>query len=375
MVLNELAWFWSHRQPLAKAIQERGWNLSLATHEANRDDNLSKMNVSGYDVPRFKSSLNPWSQLKFMMAIYNIIKQDQPDIIHVITIRYAFYVGLVTRFMGYKPVTFTVAGLGSLYTAPGLKMKLIRAVALPLMRFAFGGKGKRIIFQNPDDRAKMVQTKIVLQEKTALIRGSGVDLDEFPLTPYVEKTSEPIVLFTSRLLLEKGITDFIEAARILKNKNISAQFVVAGTIYQDNPRSLTQDEIMTPHREGVIEWLGQVKDMPDLLSRSMMVVLPSYYGEGVPKALLEAAAIGRPIVTCDAPGCREAVQHEVNGLLVMPQSPMDLAEAIEALLNDPEKCQAYGIAGRKRVEEDFHVGHVVAQTMAVYDDLLNGDHK
>jgi glycosyltransferase involved in cell wall biosynthesis len=146
---------------------------------------------------------------------------------------------------------------------------------------------------------------------------------------------------------------------------------VAGNIYPDNPRSLTKIEIQTPHNEGVIEWLGHVDDMPALLKQSIMVVLPSYYGEGVPKVLLEAAAIGRAIVTCDAPGCRETVEHEVNGLLVSPQSPEELAQAMEQLISDPKKCLAYGQAGRKRVKEDFNTEHVVAQTLRVYEDLLS----
>lgn len=278
--------------------------------------------------------------------------------------------GLVTRLMRYKPVTFTVAGLGSLYTAPGLKMKTLRLVVLPLLRFAFGGQGKTIIFQNPDDRQKMIDTKIVKLENTALIRGSGVDLEDFPYMPYEETSEEPIILFTSRLVKEKGILDFIEAARILKNEGVKARFVVAGNIYSDNPRSLTISEIRKPDDEGIIEWMGQVTNMAELLTSSMMVVLPSYYGEGVPKVLLETAAIGRPIITCDAPGCREAVEHDVNGILVPPQSPDDIAQAMKSLMNDPEKRAQYGVAGRKRVEEDFNTDHVVTQTIQVYEELL-----
>lgn len=371
MVLNDMAWFWSHRLPLAAAIQKRGWTLNVVAHKAHKDEVLKDSNIKGIGLPPLGRSLNPIPQIKLMLALHDIISREQPDIIHVITIRYAFYVGLVTQFMKYKPVTFTVAGLGSLYTDPSIKMQVLRKIVLPLMRYAFGGEGKRIIFQNPDDRQKMIDAKIVKLENTALIRGSGVDLKEFPFTPYEETKDEPIVLFTSRLLLEKGITDFIEAARILKTKGVKARFVVAGNIYPDNARSLTKEQIMKPHDEGVIEWMGQVEDMPALLKQSMMVVLPSYYGEGVPKALLEAAAIGRPIISCDAPGCREAVEHEGNGLLVLPQFPSDLARAIQKLIDDPVKCASYGKAGRKRVEEDFHVDHVVEQTMAVYDSLLN----
>lgn len=370
MILNHLDWFWSHRLPLANAILKRGWELNVATHGAELEPRLQEMNVIGRALPKLGRSLNPFSQLNLMWGMYKKIKAVEPDVIHAITIRYAFYAGLVTRLIGYKPVTFTVAGLGSLYTAPGMKMKLLRFIALPLIKFAFGGKGKFIIFQNPDDRNAMLKANVVQEERTNIIRGSGVDLNEFPYQAYKETDEEPIVLFTSRLLKEKGITDFIEAARILKEEGVKAKFQVAGNVYPDNARSMTREEMQKFHDDGIIEWLGQVGNMPDLLRRSKMVVLPSYYGEGVPKALLEAASIGRPIVTCDAPGCREAVEHEVNGELVLPQCPTDLARAIKKLINDPERCHVYGVAGRKRVEEDFHVDSVVSRTMAVYDQLL-----
>lgn len=370
MILNDIAWFWSHRLPLADEILKRGWKLSLATHSAELDPNLQKMNVAGHALPRHTASFNPLAQILLLWNIFKTVRKTRPDIIHAITIRYAFYAGLAARLLFYKPVVFTVAGLGNLYTAPGLKMKILRFFVLPLLRFAFGGKGKFIIFQNPDDRQKMVEAGIVKEDRTVIIRGSGVNLKEFPYQPYEETDEPPIILFTSRLLREKGITDFIEAARIFKKEDVKARFQVAGDVYEDNVRSLTRAEMQSFHDEGVIEWLGQCDDMPDLLARSMMVVLPSYYGEGVPKVLLETAAIGRPIITCDAPGCREAVEHEVNGVLVAPQSPQEIADAVKDLINDPKKRACYGGAGRKRMEEDFHVEAVVEQTMAVYDRLL-----
>jgi glycosyltransferase involved in cell wall biosynthesis len=370
MILNDIDWFWSHRLPLAKAILDKGWELNLATHSAENDPKLKEMGVTGWPLPKHGRGSDILNQFALMWGIYKNIKSCQPDILHVITIRYAFYAGLVTRLIGYKPVIFTVAGLGSLYTAPGFKMKILRAVILPLIRFAFGGKGKFIIFQNPDDQRAMIGTNIVKEENTTVIRGSGVNITEFSYIPYEETNDAPIILFTSRLLKEKGIEDFIVAARLLKKEGVQAKFQVAGNIYPDNARSMTKEEMQDAHDKGVIEWLGQVSDMPDLLKRSMMVVLPSYYGEGVPKVLLETAAIGRPIITCDAPGCREAVENDVNGVLVPPQSPEELAKAIKALIADPERRQRYGAAGRKRVEEDFHADFVVEKTMNVYTRLL-----
>ncbi len=374
MIPNHLDFFWSHRLPLADAILNRGWKLYVATDGAESDPKLSAMGVKGCALPKHGRGLDIMGQFRLMWHIYKTIKNTQPDIIHAITIRYAFYTGLITRLMGYKPAIYTIAGLGSLYTAPGLKAKIMRALLVPFMRFAFSGQGKHIIFQNPDDQEKMLVTKITSLENSTIIRGSGVNLKEFPYAPYVAGTNPPIVLFSSRLMREKGIADFIEAALILKDKNINARFQVAGNVYEDNARSMTRAEMENAHDLGVIEWLGQCHDMPDLLNRSKIVVLPSYYGEGVPKVLLEAASIGRPIVTCDTPGCREAVMHEVNGLLVAPQSPQDLAAAIAKLLNDSALCDQYGAAGRKLVEEDFHVDAVIEKTVAVYDAMLEDAH-
>jgi len=370
MVLNDLDWFWSHRLPLAKAIQAQDWDLHVATAGAADDDGLTEMAVAGWDLPRHGKGSDIVGQLRLMWQLHKVIKDSQPDIIHAITIRYAFYTGLVTRLTGYHPVVFTVAGLGSLYTAPGLKAKILRAVIMPLLRFAFGGKDKFIIFQNPDDRQKMLVTKIIQKENSTVIRGSGVDIQKFLYTPYQEISAPPIILFPSRLVKEKGIEDFIAAAKILKGRGVAARFQVAGKTYPDNSRSLTEEEMQAAHDAGTIEWLGQVSDMPGLLRRAMMVVLPSYYGEGVPKVLLEAAATGRPIITCDAPGCREAVAHDGNGLLVPPQSPEALADVIESLITDVDKRAAFGQAGRKRMEEDFNTDKVVSETLGVYQKVI-----
>lgn len=369
MVLNDMAWFWSHRLPLANAILERGWKLSLTSAGAADDKAVTDMGIEGFNLPTHGGHVNPLVLITRLFALARIIRQTKPDIIHAITLRYAFYTGLVCRVIGYGPIVFTIAGLGSLFSSKTAKMQILRFLIRPLLKLAFSGQDRFIIFQNPDDRKAMLDAGIVKEEQVALIRGSGVDLTEFPLQP-LPQDEDPIILFTSRLVKEKGIHDFVEAARILKEKGARARFQVAGDIYPNNPNSLTTEEIQSFHDEGVIEWLGQCSGMPQVLASSYMIVLPSYYGEGVPKVLLEAAATGRPIITCDAPGCREAVQHEVNGLLVPPQNAQELAKAIESLLNDPAKAASLGQEGRRHVESDFTVETVVKRTLEVYDNAL-----
>jgi len=375
MILNDLAWFWSHRQPLAQAILKRGDKLSLATFGADQNSDVKKMGVFGYHLPDHGQGLGFFFHIKIVIAMLRVIRQSNPDIIHSITLRHAFYAGIAARVLFYKkPLIFTVAGLGSLFTDKSTKMRLIRFIAIPLLRFAFRGKTRFLIFQNPDDHKLMIDHGVVKGDMTTIIKGSGVDISEFPYTPELE-TSNPIVLFSSRLIREKGIDDFIQAARLIKEKNIQARFQIAGDVYEKNPNSLDRVEMQKYHDEGIIEWLGQVSDMPALFKNISLMVLPSYYGEGVPKILLEAAAIGRAIITCDVPGCREAVQSGVNGVLVPPKSPVELANSIESLLSDFDLRQGYGKAGRAMVENEFHVESVVSRTLNVYDQFVIDDLK
>jgi glycosyltransferase involved in cell wall biosynthesis len=317
------------------------------------------MGVTGHDIADHGMGINPLGELRILLSIIRVIHKVKPDLIHAITIRHALYAGIAARLTGRKPAVFTLAGLGSLFSERSLAMHL----ALPLFRLAFRHNAAHVIFQNPDDRDVMENAGAVYPGHAALIRSSGVDLKDFAFSP-MPQSPVPVVLFSSRLIREKGIEDFVEAARILKGK---ARFLVAGDVYSKNPKSLTCEEIQAWHDEGVIEWLGHVTDMPLLLKSSTIFVLPSYYREGVPKVNIEAMATGRPVITCDTPGCRETVRDGVNGLLVPPRDPQALARAIETLLAAPAQMAEMGKAGRAMAERDFSVESVVSRTLEVYD--------
>lgn len=370
MILNDLGWFWSHRLPLARAIQDHGYILHLATAGAEDDLKLSGMNIVPHNLPRHGHSLHPLSHLFIALGIARVIRSVKPDMIHAITLRYAFYAGLAARFVRTRGIVFTIAGLGTLFTHNDVRSRIIRGLMLPVLRFAFARDDARIIFQNPDDQRAFLNLNIVKDNQTTVIRGSGVDMAEFPFMPETHADA-PVVLFPSRLLREKGIHDFIAAARIIRSQNIPARFWVAGDIYPGNPHSVTDNDISAWRAEGIIEYLGVRHDMPNVIAQSALVVLPSYYGEGVPKVLLEAAATGRAIITCDMPGCREAVIHERNGLLVPPRDPESLARAIADLLTHPDKRKALGTAGRAHVESDFTAEIVTEKTLKVYGDIYH----
>lgn len=366
MTLSDMERFWSHRVQLTKAIVARGWDVCVATEGADTDQALKDMGVRGLSWPHTKNLL---SHLTIIFHLHSLIRREQPDILHAITLRQAFYMAMATMLMRRNiPTVMTVAGLGSLFTAPDLKMKAMRPFIIAALRIAFMNRTIQIIFQNEDDRACLLKTGIIQPQDTTLIRGSGVDLNDYAFSPETE-AEQSAVVFVSRLLREKGIYEYVEAARQLKAQGVAARFLVAGDYYPKNPHSLDPAVMQGWVKEGVIEWLGQVDDMPALLKRAAIVTLPSYYGEGVPKSLLEAASVGRAIVTTDMPGCREAVVNGTTGILVPPRDARALANALEHLLNNAQKRQSMGRAGRAFMERDFSVESVVSRTLAVYDRL------
>lgn len=367
MVLNDLDWFWSHRLPLAKGILDKGYDLHLAVARAEQDGGVRGLGITPHDLPAVARAMNPLAHLRSFLAIASVLRREKPDIVHAVTVRCAFYTALVNLFCGQVPAVYTIAGTGPLFSGQGAKVKTVRAFVVALMRIVFRRPNVRIIFQNNDDKNLLIACGAVSADQVCVIRGSGVDLAQFTAAPLPE---ERAVLLSSRLIVEKGIYDFAEAARLLKARGVNARFQIAGGLEESNPRAVKKSDLERWVADGIVEYLGKRGDMPEVLKSATMVVLPSYYAEGVPKALLEAAATGRPIITCDRPGCREVVEDGVNGFLVPPKNPATLADAIKTLLDHPEKSAAFGRAGRALAESDFAVEQVVAKTLAVYDDLV-----
>lgn len=374
LVINDMTWFWSHRLPLAKDIVARGADLHLATNDAEGNGDVRNLGITGHSLPVHTGSLNPFAQILLAWKIYKTLSAVKPDIVHAVTIRYALITGLAARFAKTPRAVFTVAGLGSLFESDRPQVRAVRAVIVPVLRFAFGGSGRFVIFQNPDDAKLLVRAGVVERERCAVIRGSGVDPEQFA---YAEEpqTDEPVVLFSSRLLKAKGIGEFIHAARIIRSKGIKARFQVAGDIASGNHDSVTSEQLSEWKEEGSVEFLGHRSDMPELMRAANIVTLPSYYGEGVPKVLLEAASTGRAIVTTDMPGCRETVENDVTGLLVEAKNAWSLADGIEKLLLDASLRKAMGEKARVRIEQGFTVEKVNAKTMSVYARLFSRKEK
>lgn len=375
LVVGNIDTFWTHRIGLARAIIKDGWELHLATSNASGDKRLLEEGIIPHDLPTYTSSLNPIPQAKVFAALSKIIKDIRPDIIHAITIRYSFWTGLSRRLLRLQtPCVFTIAGLGSLFLSHHASVRAVRVGIVPLLKYVLGGALHKVIFQNNDDAKILINLGAVKKENAVLVRGSGVDIYLFRPSPEPQNTM-PAVLFCSRLLRAKGIGEFVHAARILKSKGIAARFLVVGDIANGNHDSITRAQIQEWHDEGSIEWLGQRTDIAGLMAQSAFVTLPSYYGEGVPKVLLEAAASGRPIVTTTMPGCRDVVEDGVSGLLVEPKDAWDLAAAFEKLLGDYALRASMGTAARKRAEEIFALEKINTKTLAVYKALIFANEK
>lgn len=296
----------------------------------------------------------------------------RPDLVHLVTIKPVLYGGLMARLSGVPAMVAAISGLGTVFVDRDQKRSWIRRGVEWLYRLALGHPNAKVIFQNPDDRAALTHMGAVSKDKTALIRGSGVSLATYPMRP--EPEGVPVVTFAARLLEDKGVREFVEAARVLMRRGVKARFWLAGSLDPGNLTSISEDVLMQWSKEGVVEVLGHQSDIPNLFASSNIIVLPSYR-EGLPKSLIEAAACGRAVVTTNVPGCRDAIEPDSTGLLVPVRDAAALADAIQSLIDDPHMRKQMGAYGRALAEREFAIEKVVDAHLAIYRELTNGTHQ
>jgi glycosyltransferase involved in cell wall biosynthesis len=366
-VVNIDWFFLSHRLPIALAAQKAGFEVHLAT---GITDKLGVLQAYGFQVHALgliRRGLGLINAAQTAVELRRIIKRVRPDVVHLVTIKPVLLGGLVARWTQVPALVSAVSGLGYVFTARGLKARLREKLVRRVYGWALGHHNQAVIFQNPDDRDALIAATGLPYCKVEMIRGSGVNLAQYRVMPAADGV--PVVLFPARLLADKGVFEFVAAARLLRENGTSARFVLAGLVDTSNPTSVTQAQLAGWLEEGVVEHWGYRTDMPQVLACATVVVLPSYR-EGMPKALLEAAACGRPIVTTDVPGCRDAIEPGVTGVLVPVREVRGLAQAIEQLLSCPERRTAMGLAGRRLAEKEFDVRAVIAKHLHIYERLL-----
>lgn len=369
LVVNAEWYFWSHRLPLAKALQAQGADVVVAaTIERGYDTAIRQAGFRFVPLRLQRRSINPFAEIARVIDLLNLYRQEKPDIIHHFTIKPVLYGSLAARLVGISRVINTIPGRGYAFLGDTWSRRLMQKWVTEAYRFALGGKQTQVIFQNPEDCTYFVSQRLVSEQRAYVIRGSGVDIETFQSVPEPEGT--PIVLLAARLLWDKGIAEFVEAAQLVRSTGISCRFVLVGAPDIENPNHVPESTLKLWHETGIIEWWGLRNDMPTVLRQATIVTLPSYYPEGVPKILLEAAATARAIITTDTPGCREIVEHHVTGLLVPPRQSSALADAIHYALSNPSLRQQWGYAARQRVEREFEETIITSQTLDVYRKLL-----
>jgi glycosyltransferase involved in cell wall biosynthesis len=321
-----------------------------------------------HELPLQAGGMNPLADVILLKELAQLYRQLSPAIIHHVTIKPVLYGSIAARLTRVPAVVNALSGLGYLFRAKEGKARLLRIAISFLLRRALQHPNSTLILQNPDDYELFRNRGLASENQTTIIKGSGVDMSEY--APSSESPGDPVVILPSRMIWDKGIGEFVEAARILKSRQVQAQFVLAGSPDSNNPKSVSLDDLENWNREGIVEWWGFCKNMPSVFEQVHLVCLPSYYGEGVPKVLIEAASCEKPIVTTDMPGCREIVHDGINGMLVPPRNSHALAEAIDFLLKDRDTRQRMGKAGRRIVEAEFSLEAVLEATLDVYRQLL-----
>ena len=371
-VVNVDWFFLSHRLPIALEALRQGYEVHIATTLTDKITVLQDHGLVVHSLSLDRSGANWSTAIHEVWQIYRVFKEVNPDVVHLVTIKPVLFGGLAARLAGVPAVVAAISGLGFVFVAKGVKATIRRWLVSTLYVFALGHYNLRVIFQNPDDLAFLARLVQLPEQKVTIIRGSGADLTEYCMKPL--PTGVPIVLLAARLLVDKGIREFVQTAQILRQRGLSAQdarFVIVGKPDPANPASLRPDELAQWTEEAVVELWGHRTDMPRVLEAAHVTVLPSYYGEGLPKVLIEAAACGRAIVTTDHPGCRDAIEPNKTGLLVPIKNASALADAIEYLIKNINVRKRMGAAGRDLAEKEFAIEKIVAEHMKIYQNLLD----
>ncbi|WP_417221108.1 glycosyltransferase family 4 protein [Achromobacter spanius] len=366
-VVNNPAFFMSHRVPVALAAQQAGYDVHVATMDGPAVADIQALGMTHHAIPMTRSGKHPLQELGTLLALLRLFRRVRPDVVHLVTIKPVLYGGIAARLARVPGMVAAISGLGFVFLSNSLKMRLVRAVVARLYRLALGHPNSRVIFQNANDRDLLKSLGAVRDEQVVMIRGAGVDLDAYRASP--EPPSPPVVVtMVARLLRDKGVREFVEAATILRARGVPVVMQLVGGLDAGNPASATQQEVDAWQRDGAVQALGERSDIAELYAASHVAVLPSYR-EGLPKSLIEAAACGRAVVTTDVPGCRDAIEPGQTGLLVPVRDAQALADAIARLAEDAALRQTLGAAGRALAEREFDIGRVARIHVELYDAL------
>ena len=365
-VVNVDWFFLSHRLELARAARREGYEVHVLTADTGR---LGEIQAEGFDVvavPFARSFTHPLRELCCLWLVWRTLRRLKPRVVHCVALK-AVLIGGLACFVAAPPRTvFTVTGVGSTFLGASWKSRAWRGLVRWALRTVFSPAGARVILQNGDDLREFIGAGVVPREKAVLIRGSGVDLERFQPAPEPPETDGFVVVLPARLLKDKGVREFAEAGRILREAGrFRVRMILAGGEDLHNTSALDARIVQEWVRKGWVEWPGFQNDMATVYRSAHLVAFPSYR-EGLPRALLEAGACGRATVATDVPGCREVIREGVNGLLVPARDASALARAIGRLLGDPDLRRDMGRKARQIVEQEFGLPRVIERTLETY---------
>ena len=391
IVVNVDWFFLSHRLPVALAAHKAGWDVTIVTADTGQLKDIEAAGLKTIDLPMSRSGMNIMEELKTLNFLRKLYAKEKPDVVHHVGMKTILWGTLAARFAKVKGVVNAISGLGGFFAEDNTS---IMAKIVPMvLRFSHDRKNLLCIFQNDEDKGLYVKNKIIKEKQARYIKGSGVDLKEFQYTPEPvingngnvndnlvsssegsrvqgDKSSKLRVILTARMIVEKGIFILTEAAEKLRSKyEDKVEFLLVGGI-DDHPGAITKEQLDAVCDGKYIQWLGYRTDVKELLQSSHIVAFPSYYMEGLPKSLIEADAIGRPVITCNSVGCKEAVIDGHNGYLIPTKDVDALVEKLDILLSNAKLRQEMGRNSRKYAEANFSLDMVIEKHLEIYEELV-----
>jgi glycosyltransferase involved in cell wall biosynthesis len=364
---NQVRDFFQYRLSLASALRACGWEVHVALPREEELEEIVPNDVIGHSFYMKRMSVRPLDELRTLVELLGVYRRVRPTLVHHFCLKPSLYGGLAARLCQVPSVVSTFTGLGYLFTARSPTARALRRFTVAGLRFGFRHANHVAVVQSENDRNRLVRGGIVPADRAVVINGSGVDLSVFRFKP--EPRGMPVVLMACRLLWDKGVAEFVAAASGLRRLGVRARFVLVGEPDFGHPSAIPMSTLITWRAAGDVEWLGWRDDMPALIAASHIVCLPSYYGEGIPRVLIEAAATGRPIIATESCG-RELIRHGLNGLIVPARDSEALADALLQLLQDAPRRRMMGRRGQAIVASGFSLERVIHANFAVYRSIL-----
>lgn len=368
--VSEDWYFYSHRLPIARAAKKNRYEVVVVTKVNKHDKLILQEGFKLIPIKLNRRGKNPFIELKIIFKLFQIFQKEKPDIIHNVALKPVIYGSITAFFLKRTCIVNALAGLGYIFSGDNASKSFYRTVFISIYKLIFMREKSIGLFQNPEDKNLFISKKILPFNRAVLIKGSGVDVKKYAHKEEVDGSVVKI-LIASRMLWSKGIGDLIKASHLLAKKNIIFKTIIVGKPDECNPDSIPLEKLKEWDKLDYVEYLGYQNNMQNIIKNSNIVALPTTYGEGVPKFLIEAVSSGRAIVTNNEPGCKEIVKNNVNGFLVESKNIQSLAEALETLILDRDLRVKFGKAGRKIVENEFSEEIVIEKTLNLYKSLLN----